>query len=291
MGMVLKYGKDIFLILAGSIISAIGLHFFVYPANFAPSGVDGIATMLQVATPKVSAGIYTIALNLPLIILSFIFLNKKFAIYSMLSIVTMSIALIILKIFYNEPQLPTSSEILPAVFSGVLIGLRTGLVLKVGGSSGGLDIIATIIQKKNPYVNIETYIAIMSYIIIGVSYFVYNRDIECILLSIVQMFVFEKTVTFVMRSKRNAVEFKIITQDPECLKNDILSNLKHGATIINGQGMFTGTEKSIILCVVNTRQVPEFMKLLKKYDNLFVYCTTITSVNGNFRWNKDDAVR
>ena len=55
--MVMKYAKDMFLILIGSLISAIGLHFFVYPANFAPTGVDGIATMLQVATPNVSAGI------------------------------------------------------------------------------------------------------------------------------------------------------------------------------------------------------------------------------------------
>ncbi len=288
--MFIKYAKDILLILVGSLISAIGLHYFVYPANFAPTGVDGIATMLQAKTP-VSAGIYTLALNLPLIILSFVFLDKKFAIYTMLSIVTMSIMLVILKAIEANPAAQTEHEILPAVFSGVLIGIRTGLVLKVGGSSGGVDIIAAIIQKKKPYVNIETYIAMISYVIIGVSFFVYDNNIECILLSIIQMFVFEKTVASVMRSRRNAVEFKIITNDPDSLKTDILSNLKHGATVINGQGMFTGADKSIILCVVNLRQVPDFMKILKKYDNLFVYCTNISSVNGNFRWSKDDVVK
>ena len=288
--MFIKYVKDILLILVGSLISAIGLHYFVYTANFAPTGVDGIATMLQSKT-QVNAGIYTLALNLPLIILSFVFLDKKFAIYTMISIVTMSIMLIILKTIDPTPTTTFDHEILPAVFSGVLIGIRTGLVLKVGGSSGGVDIIAAIIQKKKPYANIETYIAMISYVIIGVSFFVYDNNIECILLSIIQMFVFEKTVASVMRSKRNAVEFKIVTSDPDLLKNDILSNLKHGATVIHGQGMFTGADKSIILCVVNLRQVPDFMKLLKKYDNLFVYCTNISSVNGNFRWNKDDVAK
>ena len=55
--------------------------------------------------------------------------------------------------------------------------------------------------------------------------------------------------------------------------------------------MFTGDNKSMIFCVVNIRQVPEFMRLLKKYDNLFVYSSSVSSVNGNFRWNKDDAVK
>ena len=55
--------------------------------------------------------------------------------------------------------------------------------------------------------------------------------------------------------------------------------------------MFTGEEKTIIFCVVNTRQVPEFLKLLKKYDRLFVYSSDVSSVNGNFRWHKDDVVK
>ena len=87
------------------------------------------------------------------------------------------------------------------------------------------------------------------------------------------------------------LEFKIITNEPNALRDDILTSLKHGATIVDSKGMFTGDNKSMIFCVVNIRQVPEFMKLLKKYDNLFVYSSAVSSVNGNFRWNKDDAVK
>ena len=291
--MIKKYLFHILFILAGSLVSAIGLYIFVYPAGFAPSGVDGIATMLQEEFPMVNGGIFLFALNAPLLVLSIVFLDRKFTIYTIISIVSLSVFLVLLELLDNKGfinQYHSNEKLLPAIFSGLMLGVRTGLVFKIGGSSGGVDIVAAIIQKKNPYVNLERYVTILCYIIIGSSYFVY-WNLESIMLSIIQMFVFEMTVSFIMRSKRNAVEFKIVTSEPDALREDILSILKHGATIVDSKGMFTGDDKSMIFCVVNIRQVPEFMKLLKKYNNLFVYSSAVSSVNGNFRWNKDDIVK
>ncbi len=291
--MVKKIVFDVLLILFGSLISAVGLYCFVYPADFAPSGVDGIATMLQDQFPQINGGIFLFVLNAPLIVLSIIFLDKKFTIYSIISILSLSLFLLFMDLLGDWGLIGPyggTDKMLPAIFSGVMLGIRTGLIMKIGGSSGGVDFIAALIQKKNPYVNLERYITIISYIIIGCSYFVYGK-LESIMLSIVQMYVFEVAVSFIMRSKRNAVEFKIITSDPDSLKSDILQSLKHGATVVKSTGMFTGEEKAIIFCVVNIRQIPEFMKILKKYDNLFVYSSAVSSVNGNFRWNRDDAVK
>lgn len=291
--MIKKYVFNLLLILAGSFISAIGLYIFVYPAGFAPSGVDGIATMLQEKFPMVNGGIFLFALNAPLLVLSIIFLDKKFTVYTIISIVSLSAFLVLMEVLDDQGyinQYVSNEKLLPAIFSGLMLGIRTGLVFKIGGSSGGVDVVAAIIQKKNPYVNLERYVTVLCYVIIGASYFVYWH-LESIMLSIIQMFVFEMTVSFIMRSKRNAVEFKIVTSEPDALREDILSILKHGATIVDSKGMFTGDNKSMIFCVVNIRQVPEFMKLLKKYDNLFVYSSAVSSVNGNFRWNKDDIVK
>lgn len=289
--MIKKTLRDIIFVIISSAIASVGLFYFVYPSSFAPTGVDGIATMLQKLT-NVNAGIYTFAINLPLLIFAFIFLNKKFAVYTALSTATLSVFIMILEAV-SFPQYASSekTQILPAIFSGVLIGLRTGLMLKAGGSSGGVDIIAAIIQKRNPYVNIEKYITFFCYVVIGISFFVYDNNLECILYSIIQMFVFEKTIASVMRSRRNAVEFKIITSNPDALKKDILSVLKHGATVVECRGMFTDNQKKMVFCVVNIRQVPEFMKILKAYDDIFVYSTNVASVNGNFRWNKEDIAK
>ena len=291
--MIKKYVFNLLLIFAGSFVSAIGLYIFVYPAGFAPSGIDGIATMLQEKFPMVNGGIFLFALNAPLLVLSIIFLDKKFTVYTIISIVSLSAFLVLMEVLDDLGyinQYVSNEKLLPAIFSGLMLGIRTGLVFKIGGSSGGVDIVAAIIQKKNPYVNLERYVTVLCYVIIGASYFVYWH-LESIMLSIIQMFVFEMTVSFIMRINLNAVEFKIVTSEPDALREDILSILKHGATIVGSKGMFTGDKKSMIFCVVNIRQVPEFMKLLKKYDNLFVYSSAVSSVNGNFRWNKDDIVK
>lgn len=272
-----------------SLVSSIGIYYFIYPSNFAPIGMDGVATMLHEVT-GVSTGYFILALNLPLLILSIFFLDKKFTILTILSVVLTSLLIILLEALHFPQYVADSDKLLPAIFSGVLLGLRTGLLLKIGASSGGVDIIAGIISKKNPFINFERYITVICYIIILSSYAVYH-SLESIMLSFIQMFVFEKTAALVMQNLRNAVEFKIITDHPELLKDDIISNLKHGATIVESKGMFTGETKSMIFCVVNTRQVPEFMKILKKYEHIFVYSSEVSSVNGNFRWRKEDIAK
>ncbi len=284
-----KIIKSVLYVIISSLLSSVGIWYFVKPANFAPIGFDGIATMIAEIV-DCPIGIMILAVNAPLLIASCIFLDKKFTIYTVLCITFSSLFLFLLEEYNIIPQYNGGDKLLPAIFSGVMLGVRTGMLLKIGASSGGVDIIAGIIQKKNPYINFENYIAYISYAIMAASFFVYH-ELEAVMLSAIQMFVFEKAAGAVMKSLRNAVEFKIITDTPELLKNDILSDLKHGATVVEGKGMFTGEEKTIIFCVVNTRQVPEFLKLLKKYDRLFVYSSDVNSVNGNFRWLKDDIAK
>jgi len=292
-----KIAFSILYVVIGSFLSSFGIYYFVYPFHFAPIGVDGIATMLSILLTggTTISGYLIFTINIPLLLCSFFVLDKRFTFLTLLCVICSSAFLQLFEsldlnaIIGAYPD--TGDRIIPAIFSGILLGVRTGILLKVGASSGGVDIIAGVIQKKNPYVNFERYITIICYIIISLSFFVYDRNIEAVLLSIVQMFVFEKAAAVVMRNVRNAVEFKIVTDRPDLLKEDIISHLKHGATIINGKGMFTGVERSMILCVVNPRQVPEFLKLLEKYKNIFVYCTDVNSVAGNFRRNKDDVAK
>lgn len=283
-------------IVLGSLLSSFGIYYFVYPFSFAPVGVDGVATMLSIIfTGKTDISGYLIfAINLPLLICSFFILDKKFTLLTFACVICSSGFLLLFQaidligIIGGYPD--AGDKLIPAIFSGVLLGVRTGLLLKAGASSGGVDILAGIIQKRNPYVNFERYITVICYVIIGLSYFVY-WNVEAILLSVVQMFVFEKAAAAVMHNVRNAVEFKIVTDEPEKLKEDILGHLKHGATILSGKGMFTGKERSMIFCVVNTRQVPEFLKILNRHEHIFVYCSDVNNVAGNFRRHKDDVAK
>lgn len=279
---------NILLAVIASAVSAFGLHIFVFGNSFAPSGIDGIATMLQEVT-KINAGIFTFALNLPLLIAAWFILKRKYVIYTILFTVLASLWVYVLGEVHFYQYIVETDKVIVAIFSGLLLGARTGIMLRIGASSGGIDIIACIVQNKFNR-DVEKVISFVCYIIIGVSYFVY-RDLTCILLSVVQMFVFEKTVAFILKDTRNAVKFEIITKEPEKLKEEIIYELKHGATIVQSKGMFTDEQSTIVVTIVNTRQVPEFLQILKKYPDTFVYYTDVTGVNGNFRWRRDEKAK
>ncbi len=208
----------------------------------------------------------------------------------MLFTIVSSLLLVVLENVGFYQYQDVGAGLIAAVFSGVMFGVRTGIMLRLGASSGGVDIIASMVQSRRLHGNIEKIISLICYVIIGLSYFLY-QDLNSILLAIIQMFVFEKASAMIMKDTRNAVEFKIITKNPEELKNDIIYVLKHGATVVDGRGMFTGDGSSIIITVVNIRQIPEFLKLTKKYPDTFVYYSDVTGVNGNFRWKKDDIAK
>ena len=281
--------KDTFLTIFAALLSALALHVFVYKNNFAPSGIDGIATMIQEVS-GFNAGIVSVIINAPLLILAFFFLNKKYVAYTILFTVVSSAFVYVFAEINFYQFVAENDRLIVAVFSGAMLGIRTGIMLRIGASSGGIDVIASMVKQKIHGIDVEKIISGICYVIIGLSYFVYG-DLTCILLSIVQMFVFEKAAAFVLKDSRNAVKFEIITKNPDALKDDIIYKLKHGATTVKSKGMFTDEESTIVVAIVNTRQVPEFLKLLKKYPDTFVYYTDVTGVNGNFRWRKDEEPR
>ncbi|MBR3870054.1 MAG: YitT family protein [Clostridia bacterium] len=285
----LRIATDILITIVAAILSAIGLYTFVNPANFAPSGIDGIAMMTQELF-GINMGYVSLIINIPLLVIAWFFISKKYVTYTFFFTVLSSVMLVVMeKINMYEYVSPTNTWI--AVFaSGIMLGVRTAMMLKIGGSTGGIDIIASIFQKKKPYLNIESLISLFCYIIIGVSFFVY-RNIESVIMSVVQMLIFNIAMNYILKTTRSAVEVKIITDQPEKLREEILVNLKHGATTIKCSGMYTGNEKTMIVTLINLHQMSELVKISKKYDNTFLYFGDANGVWGNFRWNKNDAVK
>ena len=147
---------NVALLTLSAALSALGLHIFVYPAAMAPSGIDGIATMLQ-ETTGLNAGYYTLLFNLPLLVAAWFVLKKKYVIYTVLFTLLSSSFLVILESVNFYSYVSPDERIIPAIFSGVILGVRTGIMLKLGASSGGIDIIASMIQKKKPHLHTPEY--------------------------------------------------------------------------------------------------------------------------------------
>ena len=280
---------DVILTIISAALSAIGLYTFVNPANFAPSGIDGVSMMLQELT-KINFGYISLAINIPLLIIAWFFISKKYVIYTTLFTAVSSLMMIVMEEIEMYQYISENNAWIAVLASGIMLGVRTAIMFKIGGSTGGVDIIASIVQQKRPYMNIESLISLFCYVIIGLSFFVYN-NIESVIMAVAQMLMFNLAMNYVLKTTRNAVEARIITDNPEEFKEDIIHNLKHGATIIDCTGMFTGDSKKTIVTIINLRQMNYLIKISKKHPNSFIYFSEVSGVWGNFRWNKTDEVK
>ena len=280
---------DVFFTIISAALSAIGLYTFVNPANFAPSGIDGVSMMLQELT-KINFGYISLAINIPLLIIAWFFISKKYVIYTTLFTAVSSLMMIVMEEIEMYQYISKNNAWIAVLASGIMLGVRTAIMFKIGGSTGGVDIIASIVQQKRPYMNIESLISLFCYVIIGLSFFVYN-NIESVIMAVAQMLMFNLAMNYVLKTTRNAVEARIITDNPEEFKEDIIHNLKHGATIIDCTGMFTGDSKKTIVTIINLRQMNDLIRISKKHPNSFIYFSEVSGVWGNFRWNKTDEVK
>ena len=280
--------KEIFCVLLtvlASIVSTLALYIFVYPSGFVPLGLEAVVTMIHVKS-GFSAGLLTLIFNLPLIIYAWFKLNKRYVVYSLLFTVLSSVLLEVYSLI-NLFTYQEAEKMLASVFAGVMLGVRTGVMLKLGSSTGGVDIIAQIVQKKMPFVNLERIITVICCVIIGVSYFVYN-DFSCILLALVSMVVCEFTTTLILRDSREALEVKIITKNAEEISAELIEELNHSATVLDSEGMYKKENNKVVLAVINRREIPIVMSIIKKYPETFVYYTEVRGVYGKFRRHKND---
>lgn len=282
---------DVALIILAAFVGAVGVTTFSNPGNFAPIGADGISLMLSQVTP-LGFELWSLIINVPLLIIGFFFLKKKYLIYTLVYIGLNSLAVWLLKTFnfYVMPATDTSLRILCAIFAGVLLGVRTGLMLRIGGSSGGIDIPACIFSNKFPGKNAEWAITLIGLVIIGCSYFLY-KDLISILLSVIEMGVLYFAAEMTQKSHRNAIEFKIVTKDPEKIKEIIIYKFKHGVTLVDSKGGYTEEGSTILFTVINTRQLSMFINELKQIPNTFMYYTNVNGVQGNFRWRNEDKAK
>jgi uncharacterized membrane-anchored protein YitT (DUF2179 family) len=296
-GIVRKEATHIFLTLLAAVFSVIALHTFVVPSDFSPSGIDGLCTVLYELT-GINMGWFKILINLPLLLLAFFCLNKKYVLYVMLFTALDSFGVVILEKIHFYRYLPTLSDasaaigyrLLSAVISGILLGVCVGIMLKIGYSSGGVDIIACLFHKWKPHFNVERIISICAYSIVALSFFVY-RDLTSIFLSVIQIFVSERIVSAILKRERFATEVKIVTKDPHIIRDEILYKHKHSATILKSNGLYSGEENYMVISVMNIRDIPALMNTMKQHPDAFVYFSGDVQVQGDFHFKEEEIGR
>lgn len=269
----------IFGIMIAGFVRAIGVYSFVVPNNFAPGGVTGVGSIIEYLW-GVNAGYIIAAINVPLIIVAFIFIGKRFAIISGIAILLSSG----LMVLFEYVKFPTfvfeNDKILAAIAGGLICGVGIAIMLKLGGSNGGTDIIATLIQKKFSATNIAWFIFLVDSTVVIASIFVYKNSLVPALLSFVEMFASSKVAELILQGFKSALKIEIITNNADDISKEIMQSLHRGVTKITATGMYTGEEHSMLICVLRKRQLSQFRMILKKYPETFAYISGTSEVVG-----------
>jgi len=218
-------------------------------------------------------------------------LNKRYVFYVISFVVLDAFGVILMEkinFFTFIPVGLTAGEeigyrLISAMVAGVALGICTGLMLKIGCSTGGVDIIACLVNMKKPNFHVERIISVICYAVILCSYFVY-RDLTSILLSCIQIFVFEWTAALLLRKDRYALEVKIITKNPDAIRDEILYKYRHSATILNATGMYTGEAYSMVITVLDSRNMQAFMSSMKAHPDTFIYFSDGVKVQGEYHF-------
>ncbi len=289
------YIIDYLLIIVLAFVYALNYELFVLENDFAPAGVGGIGAMIEHLTNlSFNLGYFTLIVNIPLCIFAFFFITREFAVKTAVFVVVYSLSLIVLRmadlsaIKYDAQGVDT---IFPALIAGAIAGFVYGVGFRRNSSTGGSDIIAKYVSIKKPELNFFWINFVINAAIAIASYFVYTRtgdngeiiyDYKPVCLCMLYCFLMSFVGNMIIKGSKSAYKFFIVTTHPDEIDAEIFEKLHHGATKLQAKGAYSNTDRTVIVCVVNKRQLVEFRNILKKYDDTFAFVETVNETVGTF---------
>ena len=269
-----------------ALVAAVNYELFVFPNQFAPSGINGICTMIQYVT-GVSVGYLSLLINVPLALWCYIEVSKPMAVRSMVYVLVFSLGLLILdhvdlSAFAYVTENGTS-KILGPLVAGIIQGYVYSILVKASAYTGGTDFISAIVHKRNPSKPFFGMSFAINSVIAAASFFVYGFQMEPVILCILYSFMSTTVGDRLMKSGREAICFEIITDFPEEISNEIIQTVHHTTTLIPAKGMYSGQETNMLICVVNKAQAATVSRIIRRYPRTFAVMDPVSEVMGNFK--------
>ena len=279
---ILKKTYTIFFLVLGNFLTAYATIHFLLPAKISPGGVSAVATIVfHLFT--ISPVITTAVINIPLILISMKMFGKRYGYKTILSIgLLIFFTYILIKILGTEGLLYENGEtgdlMLPVIYGGIISGIGVGLVIKVGGSTGGTVIIASIINKLFR-ISIGNSLALADLMVVLAAAF--SMGVEIALYSIICLFITGRVGNVITEGESYAKMVYIISDKYLDIKKVIITDMELGGTLIKASGMFTDDEKKMIITVVHNRKLSELKSYIKEIDKeAFVIITEADQVLG-----------
>ncbi len=242
----------------GTFMMAFSINVFYIPHSLLSGGVTGIAILFHLLF-NIDTGLIIFFINLPLMLLGYFFIDKKFVLNSLIGMMLLSFFLS-LAYFYPSIQV---SDFTAIVAGGSINGLGAGLIFRSGASTGGSDIVSKFVYKHFGY-NIASVNLFINSLVISAS--AVNFGLDKAIHTLAAVYIASQIVAYVLEGMNYRRTLLIITKEQDAVKDLIMNRLKRGATIIRSEGSYTGESRNLIYCVINIQQVAKLKLLIKDID-------------------------
>ncbi len=250
---------NLMLISLGSIIFIIGLNSILIPKGFMSGGLIGVAMVVHYLNPTLDVGPIYFLLNLPLILLGWLTISRKFMLYSIYGIVFFSFAAV-----YQAPVVPLKDPILSALLAGVICGVGGGIILRSIGSAGGLDILSIYFHRKFGFrIGTVNFFFNAFILLVGALLF----DLERALYSVIFYYASARMMEAVLTGFNRRKSILIISKNATAIADKIMKKANRGVTFLKGEGAYTGKEKNVIFTVASLTELPKIKRLVYGIDS------------------------
>ena len=266
--------KEILGTIVGAAIMAIGISLFLLPNQLSTGGFSGLATITYYFF-DIPMGLATIILNIPLFIVAFYKLGIEFIGKTVLGTLSLAIFLDI----FDKFQPITTDRFLASIYGGIIAGLGTSIIFKIGASTGGTDLISNIARAYKPTIKMGNVLTIIDAGIVAINTLCF-RQVEIGLYSAIAIFLLGRVLDIVFEGI-NFTKLMIIISD----KNEEISarihDLERGVTGLYGKGMYTEDEKLVLICAASRGEVGKIRTIAEEIDeNCFIIITNAREVFG-----------
>ena len=246
-------------LILGSFIFAIGVNYFAIPNMLSEGGVIGI-TIITYYLFDWSPGLVSLILNLALVGIGYRFFNKRTIIYTVITIIFMSAFLELTK---NWGEQLGNDTLLAALFAGLFVGGGLGLIFRVGGTSGGATTVARMLQQWLGW-SVGKAMLVIDISVILLSAFVIGK--EKAMFTLVAVYVGAKVIDKIVDGADDRKAVMIISKHQEAIRQELLTTMGRGVTILDGRGGYTLEKQAILYIIINQTEIVQLRRILERVD-------------------------
>ena len=266
--------KNALYIAAGLLFTTLAYNLYLIPNSVVSGGFTGIGMLVNHFFPVIGVGTVNLCLNIPMFLISMNSLGWRFGIRSLL-------VMFLFSLFIDIIPLPRATDdlLLAAVYGGVLSGLGFGLILRGSATTGGTDMLASVVHRFLPILRVSWGIFLFDGLIIVASIFVF--DSQAAMYGLISAFITNFLVDLVLEGPNSAHSYFIISDKSEEIAAQVLKELDRGVTGFEAMGMYHHTRKKVLLCVVGRFETMRLRRVVFSVDpRAFVVANKASEVLG-----------